>query len=260
MWRTFKALTLLSLVPGGVLAQVSSTLLETRGALDLRSQMAALEKSRESLLQARHAVDAALSEVERAMETLRALTEMGADSVRTFQPPATPRLRWALDAASSLRSDFNERLRACQPVVEQLRWAACQALVRRDQAGNEEVVDTESASTDGSPSGQESANGGAAAPIQAAILREEDARPFAALASSGAVVPVDPQLHAVAAPPSPPLESPTVSVSEAATDRDLSRDFSSAAACVEPVLVMPPPAASAADDMAPVLPLGLSRE
>ena len=267
MWRTLKILTLLALVPGGVLSQVSSTLPQPPGVRDLPSRVVALEKARDSLLQARQAVDAALAEVEVAIEALRALTEPAMDpalalrpAVSPLRPAVSPQLSSLLEAATSLRKAINERLRASQPTVEELRWAACQALVRRDHAENDRAGSTEDSS-----SGERSSNREAAAPLQAAVLREEDVHPFPALAFSGTVGPVD-CASVLPGAPLAPLTNPTASVTEAARDRNLSSDFSSASAdtssgtsadtsaCVEPFAVMPPPVVG----IEPVLPLTLS--
>ena len=129
-------------------------------------------------------------------------------------------------------------------VFNQLRWAACQALARRDlsESLEEESQREESPAEEGRESGRDTT-----VAAQPALLREEDVRPFPQ--RHVATEPVSPEPASIAVEaPLPPLSNPTASLPEAAADRD----FGGTSACVEPpVVVMPAPAG----EIEPALPL-----
>ncbi len=208
MWRTLKSLIILAIVPGALFAQVSATLLERNEGLDPYSAVRALESSREALLQAREAVDAALGEVDVALEALRAVASIQANPPRVEQQDREEQGAWlrSLTALSAnVRAALNERLASFQPVVGDLQWAAFKAL--------EFQKDSEAPQSDDDSGGEKEAL------LQPAILvREEDAPPFPRQAFPGDTLFQQDTAFSVPEAPQPPVAIPTASVTEAAKE------------------------------------------
>ena len=229
MWRTLKSLIILAIVPGALFAQVSATLLERNEGLDPYSAVRALESSREALLQAREAVDAALGEVNLALEALRAVAPPEANPPRVEQPSREEQGAWlrSLTALSAtVREALNERLASFHPVVDDLQWAAFKALELQKDS---EV-----------PHSDDSGGEKVASPQPAILVREEDAQPFPRQAFPGDTLLHQNTAFSVPQAPQPPVAIPTASVTEAANESAPSTgtvgDVPTISADIEPAL------------------------
>ncbi|MBI4604608.1 MAG: hypothetical protein HY721_21820 [Planctomycetes bacterium] len=231
MWRLRYVLVALVLVPARARGQVDVALLERDPEVELRSHVLALERSRQALLEAREAVDAALAEVDQTLAVLRASSlRPGRRSLAAR--PAEPRARrgsWLRvllppsleDTLERLGMAVTRELEGARPLIADLREAAC----RR-------------AAAELAPAGL----AGLAPAIAPSPAAQPEAIPARLTALEAA--PAVPDAGPAARVP-PPEESPSTSTREAVTER-LALDAA-------PDVPAPPPE-SAPEPEAPTLP------